>query len=204
MSRINYKLIKGLGTAKVRVSGRPKNPESFWEGFPTEKTAQSSLIRQLQPLQDSGHIRIYHEVRGHYFSSKPGCEEKSGCRLDFIIQPMQKMIDLGWEATFGIECKRTGDKLGRAVCQCIDYRHAVFEVGGTKVYPEFLFLWPLSRQTSAIESVMSQNNIGTAEPGWNGGIKFQMSSQNVLYTTSEVILVKPSADIATGKRVGSR
>jgi hypothetical protein len=185
---------------------RPKNPERFCKGFATEKEAQASLIRHLQPLQDVGYLRIYHEVKGHYFSSKPGCAIKSGCRLDFLIQPMQKLIELGWGASFGIECKRTSDRLGKSVCQCIDYRHAVFEVGGTKVYPEFVFLWPLTRQWNAIESVMTQNNIGTVEP-MHGGIDFKMGSRSVLFTitrSAKVVCVKPSIDIATGKKVGSR
>jgi len=205
---INHSLVARLGTAKKGFggSGKPNKPESFWEGFVTEKDAQDNLIRHLGPLQDAGYLQIYHEVQGHYFSNKPGCEAKSGCRLDFLIQPMQRLIELGWEATFGIECKRSSDKLGKAVCQCIDYRHAVFEAGGMKVYPEFIFLWPIPRQHSAIESVMTQNNIGTVEP-WGGGIKFKISSKNVLSTntsSAEVICEKPSTSIATGKKVGSR
>jgi DNA-binding transcriptional ArsR family regulator len=207
--RINHSLVERLGIAKSGVVGitRSTKPESFWEGFATEKGAQATLIRHLQPLQEAGYLRIYREAQGRYFSNKPGCEEKRGCRLDFLIQPTQKLIELGWEATFGIECKRTSDRLGKAVCQCLDYKHAVFLVGGTRVYPEYLFLWPLPRQTNAIESVMTQNNIGTAEPQYGGGgIVFKMGSTNVIHTNTykAKIVVRPSADIATGKKVGSR
>lgn len=177
-------------------------PQGFHQGFETEEDSHNALRAHTAPLEAAGYFRLYHEVRGYYCAQRPGCETK-GARIDYLLQPMARLKELGWASTIGIECKRSGEKSGKAICQAIDYTYAVFRAGDTYLYPEFIFLWPMRKPFGDLESVMVQNRIGTAEPS-RSGMRFQMGGRSILTLDGSAVSVAKSSDVTAGRKVGSR
>lgn len=114
---------------------------------------------------DSGCFqRIHPEVEGELLHPRPGCDHKQTLRIDRILVPAPKLFAAGWRSGFiGVEGKRSGEKIGKAICQSMDYSRAVFRLNphGFLVMLEWVFLWPLDAQPPGdIGSVMAQHRIG--------------------------------------------
>lgn len=146
---------------------------------------------------------VIREVEGWYISGRSHVQPKRP-RIDRILLPTANLRGCGWDlGPVGIECKRQGDKLGPAVCQAIDYSHAVFPItGGLTVNLEWIFVWPVSSVSGDVASIMSQNRIGWAS-SWNGvDVQLKAGDCNALdVTPSSIISIKTPK---CGYKVGSR
>lgn len=174
----------------------------FLPGFDSEEASQSAFAEYVDRLMP-GCFRMYREVEGYYMSSRPGCD-KRGARIDFILQPLKPARDAGWTATIGVECKKSGMKIGKALCQCIDYTYSIFRAGSTYLYPEFIFMWPLAQQYGDMESVMLQNRIGTIEPRNGENIAFKLGATYAMSSGPDGFSAIRSDEIKTGRKTGSR
>lgn len=176
--------------------------EHFSGGFATEDAALAAFD---EIIEASGYFRLYREVEGYYMASRPG-RTHATARIDRLLVPNQRARAAGWTLTFGVEAKRSGAPIGPAVSQAIDYTWCVFRASSTFLYPEWIFLWPLGRQTGAIESVMAQNRIGIAQPNErHQSITFAQSA-SVLLEVARSGEFRHRADLAvrTGLKKGSR
>lgn len=148
-------------------------------------------------------FRVLPEVTGWYVGPRPHILPKQP-RIDRILLPSRELMAAGWRlGPVGVECKRKGEKIGPAICQALDYSHAVFPIsGGCTVALEWIFIWPIDKVTGDIASIMSQNRIGCAR-SWNGvDIQLKTDSLNILEATPGNI-----TRISTprcGYKVGSR
>lgn len=130
--------------------------EKFFGAWSTEADSAAEFDRRVE---STGLFRSYAEVPGYYLAARIHRQPKSA-RIDRILFPTPKLRDAGWSTPIGVELKRSGERVGAAVSQAIDYTYAAFEVAGTFVHLELIFLWPLEKQGYAIKSVMTQNGIG--------------------------------------------
>ena len=166
------------------------------------ETAASGGLAHCLLSNDSGLFgECYREVRGQYRRVPPGADPSKGCRIDFVVSPSLKLMEMGWRlGPIFIEVKRSNTKIGKVIVQCIDYRNAVFEVApGFWVEPQWIFIFPLSHPAGDIASVMAHNCVGNAEVSPWQGLKLMAGSQNVLIEKDEHTSHPPC-----GRKLGSR
>jgi hypothetical protein len=174
-----------------------RDREKFYGAWATEDDAAVDFDRRVA---ESGLFKSHPEVSGFYLASRVHRQPKSA-RIDRILFPTPKLREAGWTMPIGVELKRSGEHLGHAVAQAIDYTYAAFDVRGTYVHLEMIFLWPLQRQGGAIKSVMTQNGIGEAFEG--------RSDLLVFHAEHSLIRAKPDGDVevrahVAARKVGSR
>ena len=185
----------------------PTHNEKAFGDWETEAEAAAELDRRLE---SSGMFeRIYREVPGHYLARRPGRELKDA-RIDRVLVPGRKLRDAGWTRTIGIEIKRSGEDIGPAIAQAIDYTYCTWHVRGVDVwlYCERIFLWPFKPQLRAIESVITQNGVGVlydkvySNAEWNRPLVFELERQ-VISVNSDWSIDK-CVDTNAGRKMGSR
>lgn len=108
---------------------------------------------------------VLQEITGWYLQPRSHCKPQQP-RIDRILTPRKPLLTAGWDlGPVGVECKRSGDKLGPAISQCMDYQRAAFPIGhGYTVALEWVFVWPSGVVKGDIGSIMAQQRIGTMEP----------------------------------------
>lgn len=117
----------------------------------------------------SNYFGVLREVTGWYVQSRSHCKPKQP-RIDRIITPKRPLLDAGWDlGPVGVECKRSGEKLGPIISQCLDYQRASFPIhAGYTVNLEWIFVWPSGVVPGDIGSIMAQQRVGTMQPLKNG------------------------------------
>lgn len=106
----------------------------------------------------------WHEVTAKAIGELPHWrDDKSKMRVDFILEPKQRLVSQGWpeDNWIVVECKKSGIAIGPAVSQLIDYVRCEFHVDGRVVQPTWGFIWPAAKQAHAIASVMAHQHVGT-------------------------------------------
>lgn len=165
------------------VAAGRREEELFYGAWPTEADAAAELDARVE---QSGLFRSppYREVRGYY-----------------LLFPSDKLRAAGWDEPVGIEIKRSGEPLGPALSQAIDYTYAAFAAGPYWVHLTKIFLWPLTPQSGAIESVMLQNGIGALHGDELHPLIFTLERHVIRSRTDGHVEVVASK---TGRKVGSR
>lgn len=142
------------------------------------------------------------EVTGWYVSQRCRVPAKQP-RIDRILLPTRELRNAhGWSlGPVGVELKRESEKIGPAVCQCLDYSHAVLPVtGGLTCMLEWVFIWPVSSVTGDLASVMVQNRIGWAS-AYRDRLTLKCGGTNILTADpGEAKFKKPVAGYKQGSR----
>lgn len=110
----------------------------------------------------SGLWKIHKQVVGSSWQPRPGAQAKESLRIDRILQPTQRLIDLGWShGHVGVEIKASGLKIGKPVSQMLDYMRCVWclPTGNTTTL-KYTFLFPCVSALGNVMSIMTQNNLG--------------------------------------------
>lgn len=162
----------------------------------------------LQSATESKLFQIHKEVEASYLYTRPftsGKGSRKG-RIDFILLPKQELVrDHGWVyGALGVECKKSGEKIGKAVCQCIDYRQAVYRMpqSGHLIMLDQVFIWPFTRAGGDIASVMAHHRIGGVHQTKWERLAFYMDATGVLRVRANgEVVVKGTSN---GRKVGSR
>lgn len=115
------------------------------------------------------YFKVMKEVTGWYLQPRSHCQPKQP-RIDRILLPREPLRAQGWDlGPVGVECKRSGEKLGPVISQAIDYQRAVFPIhGGMTVNLEWTFIWPSGVVAGDLGSIMAQQRIGHMQPRGNG------------------------------------
>lgn len=169
--------------------------------YTTEVESQAALV---DVVRRSGAFRIYEQVRGQYVQNLP-YKQPGEPRIDVVLMPTVETTNLGWNlGPVGIECKRSGMKIGRPIAQMLDYRRALFNINnsGAWVHLSWVFLWPMSQVHGEFASVMAQSQVGGVHS--YGGEGFALhGGQHMIssWTPSDGLRIR---NIAQGRKVGSR
>lgn len=129
--------------------------------WPDEASSAAALDASLAEVDL---WRVYHEVPGVLAQPRPSQQDRS-MRIDRVLLPNQKLLGLGWtHGAVGIECKRSGEKIGPPIAQAMDYSRTVWTLPGlnVRIWLDWVFLWPMDRQTGPMASILAQNRIGCA------------------------------------------
>lgn len=169
--------------------------------YEDEQQSVAALDRLLEKT-DLWHV--YCEVRGVVVQPRPEQEEKT-VRIDRVLVPRQRLLGLGWNhGTIGVEAKRSGIKIGPVIAQAMDYRRCLWRLGdgGTSVWLDWCFIWPMAKQGGPLASVLSQQRIGSiATSKWHM-LYFQAGESTVIRIDWDGTIEVGKAE--HGKRMGSR
>lgn len=169
--------------------------------WPDEDQAKAELDRRLSLC---GLFQSFPEVTGEYTQPRYQAERKDP-RIDRLLIPTARLVTAGWRyGVVGVECKKSGMKLGPVVAQCQDYGRAVFKSprSGISVTCEWVFIWPLEKPRGDIASVMTQNRIGGL---WGSGynlLNFHSACGSILRVTDAERF--DIGKVTAGRRTGSR
>lgn len=171
--------------------------------FATEDAAWDAFDRVVEA---NGAFRSFREVRGEYLQPRPDTEHKDS-RIDRILIPLPRAIEAGWTyGAIGIEGKKSGTKVGRLICQAMDYTRCVFELeqypAGLLLMCKWVFVYPMEKPFGDLESVMTQHRIGYVCHRTRG-ICFGCGSTNGLILNDDGSL-KVANDLPMGRKRGSR
>lgn len=168
-------------------------------------TEEESADALDQVLDASGLFRVYHEVPGTLIQPRPGQVDKS-VRMDRLLVPTPKLNSAGWTyGAIGIEIKRSGEKLGPAFNQAIDYVRSSWSLadgGNVCLNVHSVFIWPTPKQSGLIASVMAGQRVGSASTSPWVLLYLQLGEETVLRLehNGKFEIGKNKS----GRRVGSR
>lgn len=160
-------------------------------------------------LDEIGLFDVRREVRGQHLQPRPG-QEAGKPRIDRLLIPSALLIERGWpHGVIGIECKRTGEKVGRPISQMIDYSRSAFTVdGGVMVIPSYVLLWPWTGPYGGPpESIIVQQRLGWACPAtglFEDGLRLMSGPYNALASFVNGDFTFPTTESRSGRKVGSR
>ena len=155
-------------------------------------------------LEECGLFQVLREVDGYYVQPRYLSEEKQP-RIDRLLIPGKRLADAGWRyGVIGVECKKSGKKIGAALAQCQDYSRAIFTTAraGVSVQCEWIFLWPLKDFAGPTASLMTQNRIGGAYGDAWSLLTLKLACGSVL-SVSTVGQFR-IGNVRAGMKVGSR
>lgn len=197
--RLSQADLLALSSAKTGVELYRNDAGDSDPGFATEKESAAAFDRLIEA---TGFFHVYSEVPGWYFNRRMFCNDQAP-RIDRILAPTQRLIELGWrKGDIGIELKKSGTKLKDVLNQALDYRGALFDLpNGRLIGLRQVFIWPFTRQTGPIESIIAQNRIGTVSSR-ERHLRFMLSATTVLGIETDATVYMGAENM--GRKVGSR
>ena len=163
-------------------------------------------VAALLAIINRDHWLVTTEVTGWLLQPRLDTDGSNYLRIDAILQPTRRLMQAGWRwGMVGIECKRSGVKVGRVISQAMDYTRCVWEMpSGVHVMTRMIFIWPCEKPKSDIESVMVQHRIGVANPSYTSDrLVFCIGGTNV-YADNGDNSPHIAEIIPGGSRKGSR
>lgn len=148
---------------------------------------------------------VYREVDGVLTQPRPQQINKT-VRIDRILIPKAPLIDLGWtHGIVGIELKRSREKIGPAIAQALDYSRSVWTltgVGYSRVWLDWVFVWPMPKQSGSMASVLAQNRVGSATPLYGDGYQLKSGETSLICVAHDNYIRIGTA--TNGTKVGRR
>lgn len=158
-----------------------ESPTNILTGVDYETEADAWAAFDAAMLRAKAMFSTYKEVRGELLQPRPGADD-NGVRIDRILIPTLAGRSAGWKfGVIGVEAKRSNEKVGRPLSQCLDYSRAAFDIGDRiLVVPTWIFLFPMQRVTGDLESIMAQQRIGYVWSSNRCPLIFGCGGMNVL------------------------
>ena len=171
----NNALIQSLSVAWNQSQAHGQNYVTLGN-FKVEKETEVIFDRMLD-LHCSNFFVMKKKVRGRYLIDIHSWQDGSP-EIDRVLLPTQLAIESGiLPEPIGVELKKSGEKIGHAIAQCIDYRHAEFVID-TDSAPQRLdavFLFEAPFIYNDIASVATQFRVGVCRRYY--GLQFAFSAQ---------------------------
>lgn len=178
--------------------GGKYGPEEFYGSFASEIDAGDAFDRAV--AASNLFERNFKQVRGYYLAHRPNRQNKDAI-IDRVLLPGEQLKSRGWTSAIGVELKRSGEHLGPALCQAIDYTYCAFNVGPHWLNLTHIFLYPLLPQRGAVRSVMVQNCVGALYDRRNSPLIFELERQVIRLDDDGTLSVHSSV---AGTKKGSR
>ena len=149
---------------------------------------------------------VYAEVKGVLCQPRQAQADKS-VRIDRVLVPSPKLRELGWaHGVIGVEIKKSGVKIGPPIAQAMDYSRAIWtieQLGGTRVWLDWVFIWPMPKQHETVASILSQNRIGSASSGNWVMLQLKSGEHNLIQIFHDGRIELGPAHV-NGQKTGSR
>jgi hypothetical protein len=136
--------------------------------FAKEVDTEKYIVEKL-----TGIFSVRPQVWGYPLQPRCGTELKK-LRIDYILLPSKPLLSAGWDlGPVGLECKKSGEKIGPPLSQMMDYSRAGWDIrDGYSILLKYIFLFPMERQGGPIASLMAQNRLGGVEVTHDDRLKF--------------------------------
>jgi hypothetical protein len=153
----------------------------------------------------SGMWIVHREIVGTPWQPRPFANQKQNLRIDRILQPKQRLLDLGWpHGCVGVEIKASGVKIGPPVSQMLDYSRCVWQLPtGNATALKYIFLFPCRSALGNMMSVMHQNNLGFAMECGRRRLGLKLGGTG-LFSDRGDKGVDIRSDVSGGAKAGSR
>lgn len=170
--------------------------------FATEEDAARHLDSLLNSTSDL--FAVTSEVPGVRQYSRPE-QQKTGVRIDRILFPKKKLIDVGWRSgVVGIEIKKSGHPAGPMVAQAEDYMQSVFTFeSGVSVVLNSVYLFPSFSVAGIAASILAQRRVGFVGER-DGRLRLWLNNTCLLRYAFDGVQVGNSSQLNCGMKVGSR
>lgn len=164
------------GTHLQPVQGGSPNTIGEWQ---TETESVGALDKILNDHSNLWHIKA--EVRGRLIQPGQSQEDRS-LRIDRVLIPKQDLLAINWKhGAFGIECKKSGERIGPPIAQATDYNRAIYTLdSGLKIWLEYVFVWPMDTQHGPLASVLYHQRVGSASWDYSHKLILRLGEQNLL------------------------
>lgn len=154
-------MISGIPPSSANFTSPPDTAVTCG-AWASEREAEDALVTFLLR---SGLFHVYRQVAGRPLWTH--CFQRTqDVRADVLLLPSAQLLRHGWTAgAIVVEVKRSGEKIGPACSQLVDYLNSLWWLpgtGGVGVVPAFGFLFPAHKQHGPLASVMAHQHIGTA------------------------------------------
>ena len=171
-----------------------------------EYATEPDSVAALLSIINHDHWMVRQEVPGFMLHPRLDTDGSNSVKIDMLLQPTPLLISHGWRwGMTGIECKRSGVKLGRVISQAMDYTRCVWQMpSGFDVMTRMVFIWPCEYPKSDIESVMVQHRIGVAYPrGHSNKVSLRIGG-TLVYADNAGEPPHIASEIPGGRKKGSR
>jgi hypothetical protein len=172
-------------------------------GYDTEPDAVAALLSIVNPT----HWHLLQEVHGWMLHPRMDTNGTGRPRIDVLLQPKKHLIESGWRwGHVGIECKKSGTKLGRVISQAMDYTRCVWQTpNGFNVMSRLVFVWPCDPVKNDLESVMTQHRIGVAHARGRDSERLSLwFNGTIAYADNGDDDPRVAIDLRGGSKQGSR
>lgn len=172
-----------------------------------EYATEPDSVAALLAIINLDHWRVRQEVPGFLLHPRLDTDGTNSVQIDMLLEPTAQLMSYGWRwGMTGIECKRSGVKVGRVVSQAMDYTRCAWRLpSGFHVMTRIVFIWPCEYPKSDIESVMVQHCIGVAHERSYGGAGLCLRIGGTLvYSDNGENPPHIANDIPGGRKKGSR
>lgn len=135
--------------------------------------AEPEATHEFQRIVPHEYFVIHKQISGEanyvkklkkIFAAWDGKKFPSTGRVDFILEPTEKLINKGWEiGCIGVEIKSSfaiENKAGRAITQLLDYQSCTYQLRGKTTELSMIFLFPYRKTYHEIASIMQQEGLG--------------------------------------------
>lgn len=186
---------------------RPQiDQDAYRNGFTSgDWTTEKESEVAFDAIVPSELFDVHPQVWGSLVQPRAGQQVDKQMRIDRVLVPTNRLLDLGWKfGIIGCELKRSGEKIGPAIAQAMDYSRAVWTLQPSRfrVWLDYIFIWPMPKQSGPVASICAQNRIGSVTGSTEYG-NFQLKSGE-----TSLLVVNPGrvrvGKIECGAKVGSR
>ena len=184
-----------------------------WPGTCGNYATEAEAAAAFDSLVPTDLFVIHREVTGRLAWPLYGQGEATRVRIDRVLQPTDTAIKLGWACGYiGVELKRSGEKVGRAISQMLDYLRSTFQIDGQKVTCSHVALFPYEGPDGGpLESMFYGQRLACAYEAYDGRLHMYRpgvaSNREAHFLIKEDLLglsVPGGAAATTSLKVGSR
>jgi len=161
----------------------------------------------LLSIINRNHWDVQQQALGSMLHPRPEVIGSGELKLDILLSPKRVLLEHGWRwGHVGIECKRSGKKIGPVIAQAMDYTRAVWGTpNGFLVMTRFVFVWPCEAPKNELASLMANHRVGSAQPSGRNFDALMLSfNGRIAYADNGISPPRIATDLPGGCKQGSR
>lgn len=176
--------------------------------YETEAESEAAIDVFLDAACALGYWSVYREQPLYPVCEPSHRTKRVRYRADRLVVITSKMASLGWSrGDFVVEIKRSGERIGRPLCQLLDYKGAkAVSPSGRVLLPGCGFLFPCTSLYGPLGSISEQLLLGTANVGWcRETLAFSFGNSQAMWIERDgKVVVCAAGKGSSGKKGGNR
>jgi hypothetical protein len=130
-----------------------------------EYAVEQDATQAILSIINKDHWDVQQKASGFMLHPRVEVTGSGHLELDILLSPKRLLMEHGWRwGHVGIECKRSGKKVGPVIAQAMDYTRAAWNTpSGFLVMTRLVFVWPCDPPQNELASLMANHRVGTAK-----------------------------------------